>query len=214
MALFYFVRHGETTWNAEGRLCGSTDAPLSGLGRRQAQLLAQRFQSMVVEALYSSPLIRALETARIMGHEIGCKPVIDPRLTELHYGAWEGRIFDEVKRTEPTYRAWAANPADLAPPQGETGVQLVERVMPFMSEVAARHQNGNVIVVCHKTVCRLLACHITGVPLAEYRRRLPMRNAALNILETVDGTWRVRALNDTSHLATMPDDSAGTESYL
>jgi broad specificity phosphatase PhoE len=201
MALFYFLRHGETAWNAEGRLCGSTDVPLSDVGRQQALALAGRLITIKVEVLYSSPLSRALETARVIGAAIGHEPVMDNRLVELNYGAWEGRTFDEIKRAAPAiYAAWDADPGNLAPPQGETGVHLIERVTPFLADVAQRHRSGNIVVVCHKTVCRLLACHIAGSPLSEYRRRIPMENAALNIFETVEGKWRVVTLNDTSHL--------------
>ena len=208
MAIFYFLRHGEAAWNAEGRLCGSTDVPLSDAGRRQAQLLALRLQPIPVDALYSSPLQRALETARLIGEAVGREPGVDQRLAELNYGAWEGRTFEEIKRTETAlYRAWDADPANLAPPNGETGVHLIERVTPFLADVAQRHQSGNVVVVCHKTVCRLLACHIMGLPIGEYRRRIPMENAALNIFETVEGNWRVVALNDTSHLSTPRDEN-------
>jgi broad specificity phosphatase PhoE len=201
MALFYFIRHGETEWNAEGRLCGRTDVPLSEVGRRQAQLLAARLEAVPVEALYSSPLGRALETARQIGLAIGHESVVDRRLVELNYGAWEGRTFDEIKRSTPAaYRDWDADPARLAPPEGETGLQLVERLTPFLAELALRHQQGKVVVVCHKTVCRLLACHIMGISPAEYRKRIPMDNAALNVFETREGKWQVVALNDTSHL--------------
>jgi probable phosphoglycerate mutase len=201
MALFYFLRHGETAWNAEGRLCGSTDVPLSDAGRRQAQALAQRLQSTSVESLYSSPLSRALETAQVIGEAIGCQPVLDNRLVELNYGAWEGQTFEAIKRAAPAvYQAWDADPGSLAPPEGETGVHLIARVTPFLAELAQRHQTGNVVVVCHKTVCRLLACHIMGTPLAEYRRRIPMENAALNIFEAVGENWHVVTLNDTAHL--------------
>jgi broad specificity phosphatase PhoE len=201
MALFYFLRHGETAWNAQGRLCGSTDIPLSDVGRRQAHLLARRVKQILVDALYSSPLRRALESARVIGKAIGHEPVEDRRLAELNYGTWEGRTFEEIQLTTPAiYRAWEKDPGNLAPPKGESGVQLIERVMPFLGEMAQRHQSGNVVVVCHKTVCRLLACHIMGTPLSEYRRRLVMENAALNIFETREGNWRVVTLNDTSHL--------------
>lgn len=206
MALFYFLRHGETTWNAEGRLCGRTDVPLSDVGRRQAQFLALRFKPILVKVLYSSPLSRALETARVIGQAIGREPVVDRRLAELNYGAWEGGTFEEIKRAAPNaYRAWDADPGSLAPSEGETGAQLIERVSPFLADVAQRHQSGNIVVVCHKTVCRLLACHIMGVPLSEYRRRIPMENAAVNIFETVEGNWRAVALNDTLHLSTPAD---------
>jgi broad specificity phosphatase PhoE len=202
MALFYFLRHGETEWNAEGRLCGHTDVPLSDVGRRQARLLAQRLKPIVVEVLYSSPLVRALETAGVVGQALGREPVTDARLMELSYGAWEGRTLAEIQRATPdVYRDWVTDPARFAPPGGESGEQLIERVKPFLAEVAERHQSGNVVVVGHRTLCRLIACHIMGVPLAEYRQRIPMDNAALNIFETREGKWRVVALNDTSHLA-------------
>jgi probable phosphoglycerate mutase len=209
MALFYFLRHGEATWNATGRLCGSTDVPLSDVGRRQAHLLALRLKPLEFEALYSSPLSRALETARIIGEALRYEPVVDYRLAELNYGAWEGRTFEEIRRATPdAYRAWDADPANLAPPEGESGVHLIARVTPFLADVAQRHPQGNAVVVCHKTVCRLLACHIMGVPLDQYRRRITMDNAALNIFETVEGKWRVVALNDTSHLAAPPGEQA------
>jgi broad specificity phosphatase PhoE len=212
MALFYFLRHGEATWNAEGRWCGRTDVPLSDGGRRQAQLLAQRVRPILIEALYSSPLERALETARIVGEAIGREPVVDRRLMELNYGAWEGRTYEESRRATPDiYRAWEADPAKVAPPEGESGEQLVERVTPFLVEVAQRHQAGNVVVVCHRTLCRLIACYIMGVPLSEYRKRIPMDNAALNIFETREGKWHVVALNDTSHLTPIAEPAAALQ---
>jgi probable phosphoglycerate mutase len=188
MAIFYFVRHGETAWNAEGRICGPTDVPLSDVGRHQAELLARRFASIPVEALYSSPLRRSMHTARIVGQSISREPIVDPRLSELNYGLWEGKTFAEIKRAEPeAYQAWAADPADLAPPGGETGVELIERLAPVLGNLDDRHPEGNVVVVCHKTLCRLLICKITGVPLREYRRQVPMNNVAVNIFECVQG---------------------------
>jgi broad specificity phosphatase PhoE len=216
MALFYFVRHGETERNALGRLCGRTDVPLSEAGRRQAQLLALRFKPMPVETLYSSPLRRALETASVLGEAVGRDPVIDSRLVELNYGAWEGCTYEEISHATPeVYRAWQRDPGSIAPPGGESGEQLIERVTPFLLDVAERHQSGNVVVVCHRTVSRLIACYIMGVPLSEYRRHVPMDNAALNIFETREGKWCVVALNESSHLSTpvvepVPGAGAGT----
>jgi broad specificity phosphatase PhoE len=80
-------------------------------------------------------------------------------------------------------------------------VHLIERVTPFLAEVAHRHQSENVVVVCHKTVCCLLACHIMGVPLSEYRRRIAMENAAVNNFEAWERAWHVVTLSDTSHLS-------------
>ena len=203
--MFYFLRHGETDWNAVGRFCGRTGVPLSDAGRRQAQLLARRLQLMPVEALYSSPLVRALETARLVGQATGREPVPDSRLVELSYGAWEGRTREECRSDFPAiYRAWEADPASVAPPEGESGEQVIKRVIPFLVEMTRKHAQGNVVVVCHRTVCRLLACHIMGVPLAQYRQRIPMENAALNIFEAREEKWHLVTLNDTSHLAAPP----------
>jgi broad specificity phosphatase PhoE len=216
MAPFYFLRHGETTWNAEGRFCGRTDVPLSDEGRRQARLLGLRLKSMAIVALYSSPLRRPLETSRIIGAEIERDPIVDERLTELNYGAWEGLTLDEIKRATPeVYRAWDRDPGSVAPPGGETAGQLIERVEPFLADLSRSHPGGNVAVVCHKTVCRLLACHLMGVPLSEYRRRIIMDNAALNTFERNDGIWRIVALNDTSHLtAASADDPSPPENRV
>ena len=201
MAHIYFLRHGETEWNTEGRVCGRTDVPLSDAGRQQACLLAERLKSIPVEVLYSSPLRRALETACAIGEAIGRRPVVDDRLTELNYGEWEGRTFNEIERADPVaYHAWVADPGRLAPPLGETGKQLIERAAPFFDWIASRYGTGNVAVVSHKTLGRLFACHILGAPLADYRRRVVIDNASLNIFETSQAGWRVAALNDTSHL--------------
>jgi broad specificity phosphatase PhoE len=209
MALFYFVRHGETEWNLEGRVCGRTDVLLSDAGRRQAWLLAQRLKSIPVEALYSSPLRRALDTARIIGNATGNEPVVDDRLAELNYGTWEGKMFEEIQKADPlAYQAWIADPGRTAPPEGESGEQLVERAAPFLADVALRHERGNAVVVCHKTLSRLLACHILGVPLSEYRRRVAVENAALSIFQRTDEGWRLLVLNDTSHLSAPHADRA------
>jgi broad specificity phosphatase PhoE len=201
MARIYFLRHGETEWNAEGRVCGRTDVLLSDVGREQACRLAERMKSIRVEALYSSPLRRALDTAHIVGEAMGHTSVVDDRLMELDYGDWEGKTFAEVERADPAaYYAWVADPGSLAPPGGESGEQLVERVVPFFDFIAARYGEASVAVVCHKTVGRLFACHILHAPLAGYRWRVVVDNASLNIFETVKQGWRVAALNDTSHL--------------
>ena len=208
MALSYFLRHGETAWNAEGRLCGRTDIALSPAGRQQARALARGLKALSFEALYTSPLDRALETARLIGRDLGLAPVPDERLVELNYGDWEGKTIAEIQRTDPaTYRAWVANPAAVAPPKGETGEELVRRVAPFLDQIVSGRTRGNVVVVCHKTVCRLVVCHILGLPLSEYRRRLAMDNAALNIIQAREHGWRLVRMNDTSHLGAQKPES-------
>ena len=102
MATFvYLVRHGETVWNAEGRLCGSSDIPLSPIGQQQAQRLAQRLRSVPLAAIYSSPLRRTRQTAETIAalHNLPVHPV--PELSEIDYGDWEGMAVDELARRFP-----------------------------------------------------------------------------------------------------------------
>lgn len=216
MALFYFVRHGVSEWNAENRLCGRTDVSLSDEGRRQAVRLAERLRGLSPAALYTSPLRRAVETAEIIAAATGVKPIVDGRLIELDYGAWEGMTFAEVMELDAdAYRAWDADPANVAPREGESGAQALERVAPFLEELASRYraEREHVVVVCHKTICRLIACHVLRLPASEYRRRLNMDNAALNIIQSSEKGWRLILLNDTSHLAPIHTDATLNGSF-
>lgn len=216
MALFYFVRHGVSEWNAENRLCGRTDVSLSDEGRRQAVRLAERLRGLSPAALYTSPLRRAVETAEIIAAATGVKPIVDGRLIELNYGAWEGMTFAEVMELDAdAYRAWDADPANVAPREGESGAQALARVAPFLDELAARHsgERDHVVIVCHKTICRLVACHALGLPASEYRRRLSMDNAALNIIQSSEKGWRLILLNDTSHLAPIHTEATLNGSF-
>ncbi len=165
MGLFYLVRHGETEWNAENRLCGRTDVPLSETGRGQARSLAERLRSTSFDALYASPLERATETAHLISRTGGLTPVQDSRLLELDYGQWEGKTLAEIRQSDPeTFRAWDANPAQVAPPGGESGFEAQQRVVSFLDFLAAKHPRGNVLVVFHKTVCRLAISYALGMP--------------------------------------------------
>lgn len=214
MALFYLVRHAESEWNAEERLCGWTDVALSDAGRRQAERLGERLRELPPAAIYSSHLVRAAETARLIAEGTGLTPIADPRLVELNFGAWEGKTFQEVMAEEnDLYRRWDADPATVAPPGGETGLQTIARVMPFLEELKLRHkgEQEHVVVVTHKTVCRLVACHVLGAPISEYRRRLSMENTALNIIAPTGDGWRLVLLNDTSHLAAVHSRAASLD---
>lgn len=215
MGLFYLLRHGETEWNAENRLCGRTDVPLTEAGRRQARSLAERLKSIPFEALYSSPLKRALETARLISESVGLQPVPDQRLVELDYGQWEGKTSAEIMENDPkTFRAWDADPAQVAPPGGESGLEAQQRVVAFLDFLAAGHPQGHVLVVFHKTVCRLAICHALGMSPSEYRRRLILNNAALSIIQARPYGWQLITFNDTSHLsACQPDRTSLNEEF-
>ena len=204
------MRHGESAWNAEDRLCGRSDIPLSDGGRRQAKRLAERLKPIPFEAFYTSPLARAFETARLIAESVGLEPVPDRRLVELDYGQWEGRTLADIMENDAlAFRAWDAKPAQLTPPGGETGLAAQQRVVSFLDFLAGKHQQGRVLVTFHKTVCRLAICHVVGVAASEYRRRLILHNAALCTIQSRANGWQLITFNDTSHLAACPPGACG-----
>jgi broad specificity phosphatase PhoE len=135
MTTLLLVRHGETDWNAEGRLQGHTDRPLSDYGRRQAQQLAGELEDEVLEAIYSSDLARARETAEIVGERLGLPVVLDPDLREKDWGTWEGLNAVERDRVEFV---------------GETTEAHQERMLRALRRIAERHPGDRrVLVVTH-----------------------------------------------------------------
>jgi broad specificity phosphatase PhoE len=128
------VRHGETDWNADGRLQGHTDRPLSDFGRRQARHLAEELAEEKLDAIYASDLSRARETAEIVGVRLGLGVVIDPGLREKDWGTWEGLTGVERDRVEFV---------------GESTEAHQERMLGALRRIAERHSGGRVLVVTH-----------------------------------------------------------------
>ena len=128
------VRHGETDWNAAGRLQGHTDRPLSDFGRRQARQLAEELAGESFDAIYASDLARARETAEIVGEGLGLPTMLDPDLREKDWGTWEGLTPVERDRVELV---------------GESTKAHQNRMLRALRRIAERHPGGRVLVVTH-----------------------------------------------------------------
>jgi probable phosphoglycerate mutase len=173
--LFYFVRHGETDWNAEGRLQGQRDTPLNAVGCGQAtacgailrDLLAREGRDPRGFDYVASPLVRARKTMELVRAELGLDVAdyrTDGRLAELSFGRWEGLTFAEVKRNAADVQALAAREHDkwgFRPPGGESYADLLGRVRQWHMNVA-----GDAIVVAHGGVARTLIVHFGIEPAA------------------------------------------------
>jgi broad specificity phosphatase PhoE len=142
------VRHGETDWNAAGRLQGHTDRPLNDYGRRQAKALAERLSAEHVDAIYASDLSRAKETAEIVGERLGLAVVVDPDLREKHWGTWEGLTGDERVTVEYV---------------GESTEAHRDRVMAAIRRIVERHPRQRVVVVTHGGSLRRIQAAVNGV---------------------------------------------------
>jgi probable phosphoglycerate mutase len=153
------ARHGQTDDNLEPiRVQGFTDTPLNDTGRRQAAELAERVAADGISSLWSSDLIRARETAEIVGERIGLEVQLDARLREANRGRWEGHRFVDIARDEPErYASWLRGGATFRFPGGESLLDQQERVAASLSDI---HRRGELpgLVVCHGGSIRVMLC--------------------------------------------------------
>lgn len=136
MTQLILIRHGETDWNVEGRWQGQADVPLNERGRAQAVQLAQELKDDGIDAIYSSDLIRALETAEKLSEATKLSVQIDRRLREIHQGEWQGMLVSEIQtRYADRFARRRDDPLHIAPPGGETVAQVKTRVIDRKSVV-------------------------------------------------------------------------------
>jgi probable phosphoglycerate mutase len=174
MAVIHLARHGQTAWHRPNRYTGRSDIDLDGTGVAQAARLADWAAGADLAALACSPLRRAVRTAEPVSAGTGLPPAVDARLRELDFGIAEGRTLDELRAEQPQAVArFVEDPAGCPFPGGEAPAEAVSRGLAALTELADRHPGGNVLVVAHGTLIRLLVCAVLGLPLRDYRRRLP-----------------------------------------
>jgi len=202
----YLVRHGSTNMTAENRFSGASGADLSDEGRAQAARLADRLRGEDIAAVYTSPLSRAMDTARILAYPHGHVPMARDGLREISHGRWEGLTRDEVEAQCPDeYRMWEADPFTFAPQGGESGVAVLARALPVIREIVVAHEHQRVLVVSHKATLRLVLSSLLGFDARGYRDRLDQAPACLNIVDFKDPVRaRLMLFNDTSHYADQP----------
>lgn len=202
----YLVRHGATPLTAEDRFSGANNVHLSDEGRTQVDRLARRLMDDKLEAIYTSPLDRTLETARIIARPHGLVPAQRDGLREISHGHWEGLTRKEVEvRFSEEYTAWEEDPFTFAPEGGEAGIGVLARALPIIREVVVKHEDKNILVVSHKATLRLLLSSLLGFDARGYRDRLDQAPACLNILDFKDPVRaRLMLFNDISHYADHP----------
>ena len=162
----YLARHGETAWNAEGRLQGHTDVPLNARGREQALALSAVLAGEQLCRIVTSDLSRARETGELCGAALGLSPPdVDPRLRERGFGAFEGRTKAELAHTEPAlWRRWTEDP-HASPPGGESYLALAGRVAEGVAHAASSHARPGrpVLVVSHGAALRAFLAVTLGL---------------------------------------------------
>jgi 2,3-bisphosphoglycerate-dependent phosphoglycerate mutase len=197
------VRHGETAWNLERRMQGHLDSELTATGRAQAAALAERLRRFRPQALYSSDLGRAIETAKVIAATCGHSIVTDARLRERALGVLEGLTQAEAQAAEP--RVWLGftqGGPDFVVPSGESARQRFDRNLAVLNEIATRHPGICVVVVTHGGTLNSAFRVCTGMPL-ESPRTFALPNAAVNVVDFVAGRWRLVTWGEVSHLEAL-----------
>jgi broad specificity phosphatase PhoE len=184
------VRHGETDWNRERRFQGHADTPLNEKGREQAHALAAELAGEQIDAVYTSDLSRARETAEIVAARLGADVVPLRELREIDVGDWEGLTWPEIEERFPEgAEAWHVNGAGWE--AGETYEQLGERIVPALLRIAERHPSERILVVGHGGTIRATRAYIEGVSVPESRSRSrAIGNCEVFRVVTEDGRLR------------------------
>lgn len=194
----FLVRHGESIFGEE-RLCGWSDVPLSRKGREQATSLSERLKNVKFSRIISSDMIRTIETAEIINRYHNLKIEIEFGIRELNYGLWEGKSREEIEKEFPEeYRAWRLDNS-IAPPRGESAIEVYERSRKTIERIVNETANGNILIVAHKSVNRLFICGLLGGDL-KYYRRIGQDNCALNIIKYYGDFPVIERINDTGVL--------------
>ena len=190
------VRHGETVHNAAGIAQGWNDSALSERGERQVRAAAQRLAAFGANAIYSSPLGRAMSTAAIISEAIGLEVRPLDGFREMGYGRWEGQSFLDVRAADrEIYERWIDD-ADCPCPEGESHNDVRRRIERAMERI----EGARPVLVTHGTAIRIAATRLMNVPIMS-SRHFAQDNAALNVFLWRGERWVLKLWNDSAHCA-------------
>ncbi len=196
----FLVRHGETQWNRELRVMGQLDIPLNDVGREQARRTAALLAGERFAAIYSSDLVRALETAQIIAAPHRLDVIALPELREARYGLWEGLTRDEVLQRFPEeYKMRQTDPENFRPSGGESRTELYERASKIFSELVARHPHQKILLVSHGGTIRAILRSVLG--LGPGNGHFAVDNCGITIIDREDDdSYEVFTVNSVFHL--------------
>ncbi|HUT11082.1 MAG TPA: histidine phosphatase family protein [Thermoguttaceae bacterium] len=196
--LLYCIRHGESCYNAQGRIQGQSDVPLSELGLRQSEAVAAALAGEGVEALYASPLRRAMQTAGPVADALQVEIRTDPRLMEVHAGVFQDKLRTDLEQLYPEEIArWQSGDPDFVIPGGESRRQLMHRGHEVFDEIR-RTGHEQVVVVTHGGLLSAALKSLLEIPAEKHP--FVFQNGSITRLEWTDGEVKLHALNQIDHL--------------
>jgi len=203
MAEIILVRHGETEWNVGGIYRGRADVALDGVGVKQAELLGKYLSGLKLDAIYSSPLRRALDTANIVARYQSVGAQVSDGLIDFNYGEWQGLPDKEVRKLYPALHSeWHTHPHLVEMPGGESLGDVEERVLAVVKEVVSKYK-GSVVLVSHRVVNKVLTCSLLVLDNSHFWH-IRQDVGGITTFDYVDGHFILTKHNDTSYLKGMP----------
>ncbi|OQP34392.1 2,3-diphosphoglycerate-dependent phosphoglycerate mutase GpmB [Pantoea latae] len=205
MLQVYLVRHGETVWNAERRIQGQSDSPLTEKGEQQAHQVGERVKHLGITHVIASDLGRTQRTAEIIADACGCTVTLEPRLRELNMGVLEKRPLDGLTEEEERWRSTLVDGTeDGRIPQGESMAEMAARMHAALNACLALPAGSRPLLVSHGMALGVLISTILGLP-AHAERRLRLRNCSISRVDHQRSAWLaegwvVETAGDVSHL--------------
>jgi broad specificity phosphatase PhoE len=202
----YLVRHGQTAWNREEIFRGRTDVPLDETGLKQAELAGEYLKEVEIDAIYSSPLSRALETAEKIArfHNLKVQPL--EGIIDMSFGNWEGHAHQEIKKNDSeTYRRWREEPHLVRLLGGESLDDVRVRSMAALDEVIRKHPERALIIVSHRVVNKVLICGILGLDNSHFWQ-ISQDPTAINLIQYRNGKYILSLMNETCHLKPLREE--------
>jgi len=204
MTEIILARHGETEWNVANIFRGRTDIELNETGISQAKLLAEHLSKVKIDAIYSSPLKRALKTAEIIASYHKLDVDIAPDLTDFNFGKWQGLSHQEVKdKYKKLYREWINHPDRVKMPAGESLDDVRKRAMGIVARVIARDAE-TVVLVSHRVVNKVLICTLLGLDNSHFWN-INLDTCGITVFTYGDKQFTLAKHNDTSYLKPLPE---------
>ncbi|MCJ7432012.1 MAG: histidine phosphatase family protein [Anaerolineales bacterium] len=176
MTDLWLLRHGQTDWNVTGRWQGQTsDAPgLNDMGYAQALAVRNQLKDARLSAIYSSDLLRSRQTAELIAEPLGLTVALEPRLREINLGAWEGMLSDGIESKYPQELAERAHdPLHARAPQGESPLEVEERVIAAVADITEKYPDDSVLIVSHGISLAIIICHVQEIPMEEVYEHIP-----------------------------------------
>ncbi len=200
MTEIVLVHHGETELNTTGVFRGRADVALNERGFAQADAVGAALSAVPVAAVYSSPMVRAMDTARAVASPHGLVPLVEPAFDNIDLGEWQGVAKDLVRREHPElWRLWRDDPDALRIPGGETLAGVRKRAYERTLELVELHPGKRMVIVSHRSVAKLLAGALLGME-SGYFWRFYLDNAGYSVFGFSEGAFVMLRWNESCHL--------------